>query len=145
MGEMAKNTRKLVAQLEEKLWDMPQAEITLKHYFASGVYAREMFAPAGTVAVGKILLVDNIVNLSKGKVSVYTEDGGVLSFEAPYQWIAPAGTKRVAYFHTDTVWTVYLATELTDPIKIEEECTTQSYEDPRLVLLEIAKTQRRIA
>ena len=139
-AELQKSRAK-VTQLEAKLRDMPQAEIVMRHYFAGGVYAREMFAPAGTVAVGKIILVDNIANISQGEVSIQTEDG-VVRVKAPYQWIATAGTRRAAYFHTDTVWTVYVATESTDPVEAEAECTAESYDDPRVLALDAKKQIR---
>lgn len=144
MAELAKDIRESVTQLSAKLREMPSVEIPLRHYFAGGVYAREMSAPAGSVVVSKILLVDNIVNISQGEVSVRTEDGGLFRVRAPHQWIAKAGARRVIYFHEDTVWTVYVATESTDPAEVEAACTAETHDDPRVLMLEATKLSEGI-
>lgn len=130
--------RDQIAALEKSLQRAVPADLTLRHYFAGGVYAREMFAPAGTVAVGKIIKVDNISNLSMGEVTVAT-DTGVLRLKAPCQWIARAGVKRAAYFHQDTVWTVYHATAHIDPDMVEKDVIALSYDDPVLVEAELKR------
>lgn len=131
-------SRKAMAALEEQLACMRRAEITIRHLFAGGVYAREMHAPAGTMAVGKIIKVDNIANISQGEVTIRTDEG-LVRLKAPCQWVAPAGTKRAAYFHSDTVWTVYHATPHTDPELVEKDVVAVSYDDPELIERELAR------
>jgi len=52
-----------------------------------------------------------------------TEDG-IKEVEAPFTVVSPAGTKRIAYAHTDCVWTTILNTNLNNPEQIEKEFTT---------------------
>lgn len=141
MSELLKrdNCREKTLALEEALLALPpdaRIEPVMRHYFAGGVYAREMTAPAGMIAVGKIIKVDNISTISKGEVSILTPDG-VMRVKAPYTWVAPAGTKRAAYFHEETVWTVYHATDSTDLEVIEKQVIAETFDDPGLLHLEL--------
>jgi hypothetical protein len=139
--EMRLSNREKIAVLEAALKEMPQTELAIVNRFAKGpngvsVYAREMFAPAGTLAVGKIHKYENISIISKGSFSVYTEAGEVLRITAPYTWVAPPGTKRACYFHEDTIWTNVHASAHTDMDALEEELIAKDFDDP--VLLERA-------
>ncbi len=104
---------------------MPDATHLTKlfHYFAPGIYARELHIPAGMTLTGKIHKYAQLNILSKGKISVLTEDG-IKEVEAPFTVVSPAGTKRIAYAHTDCVWTTILNTNETDVNIIEKHFTT---------------------
>src|ERR1017187_4568160 len=111
-------TREVVNALETEMFKMPQLNLTVKHYFSNGVYARELFIPAGTLLTGKIHKFENLNIMSQGDMSVLTENG-IKRVQAPFTIVSPAGTKRIAFAHTDTVWTTICATEETDLDKIE--------------------------
>jgi hypothetical protein len=63
--------------------------------------------------------------LSKGEISVLTEDG-IKRVSAPFHVVSPAGTKRIAYAHEDCVWTTIHGTEENDLEKIEAHFIAQS-------------------
>ena len=48
--------------------------------------------------------------------------------EAPQVMCSKAGTKRVVYTHTDTIWTTVHLTESTDLEEIEEQIIAKNYE-----------------
>lgn len=100
----------------------------VKHHFSSGVYAREMFIPKGTVIVGKLHKHENLNIMSQGELSVLTEDG-IKRIKAPFTVVSPPGTKRVAYAHEDTIWTTIHATEERDLGKIESMFVAQSEQE----------------
>ncbi len=102
-------------------------EIEPTHYHCEGVYAREIHIPAGTALVGEIHLHDQINVVSQGKIRVATEEG-VREIEAPCTFISPAGTKRAGFAITDTVWTVFHATDSVDQQEIRKEFIAPSYE-----------------
>jgi hypothetical protein len=112
-------------QLEAIMKTMEDASHLTKlfHYFAPGIYARELHIPAGMTLTGKIHKYSQLNILSKGRISVLTEDG-IVEVEAPFTVVSPAGTKRIAYAHTDCVWTTILNTDETDVDKIEKLFTT---------------------
>ena len=112
-------TRQKVFALEAMLKEMPQAKLKLVHHFSTGVYARELHIPADCTLTGEIHKYPQLNILSKGKISVLLEDG-IKEIEAPFTIVSPAGTKRIAYAHTDCVWTTILHTFETDIPTIEK-------------------------
>jgi len=100
----------------------------LKHTFADGLYIREMRAPKGMLNVSKLHKTTHPYFILKGEFSVVTEDG-IVRIKAPYWGITKAGTKRVVYFHEDTIWVTVHATNETDLVKIEEELIAKSYDE----------------
>lgn len=92
-------------EIEYALQEFPDPGITLRHFFSSGVYYREMTAPPGSVVTSKIHKTEHAFILSVGKLTVKTEDGGEKTIEAPYIGTTLQGTRRVALFHTESVWT----------------------------------------
>jgi quercetin dioxygenase-like cupin family protein len=119
------NSREKVWALEAAVQQLPQCHIGIRHYFADGIYAREMSAPAGAVITGKIHKYQQINILSAGTMSVVLGDQTEI-VSAPFTVVAPAGSKRAFYCHTDCVWTTILGTDEKDPDKIEAEMTTNS-------------------
>lgn len=111
--------RDKVFALEAKMLEMPQVEIPVKHYFSPGVYAREITIPADTALTGKIHKYAQLNILSKGEMSVLTENG-IERVMAPFTIVSPPGTKRVAYAHTECVWTTVHGTYETDLEKLED-------------------------
>ena len=107
-----------IQALESAMRKMPQEEIPVKHYFSEGVYAREIFIKKGTVLTGHIHKYSQLNILSKGEISVSTEEG-IKRISAPFTIVSPAGTKRVAYAHEDCIWTTIHGTHETDVEKIE--------------------------
>ena len=122
------DARRRVFELERHMLAMPQIELEVKHYFANGVYARELHIPKGTVLTGRVHKFENLNILSKGDLSVLTEDG-VKRIQAPCTIVSPPGTKRVAIAHEDCVWTTILATAETDPEAIEAAFTTNDEQE----------------
>lgn len=109
-----------VMALEAHLRRMTQVDIRLVHYFAPGLYIREMHVPAGVTITGRIHRTEHVCVLSKGTVSV-TIDGNVKTLDAPYIVHAMPGSKRALHAHTDYVWANLHRTRETDMNKIEHE------------------------
>jgi len=98
------------------------------HYFAPGVYVREMRLPKGHIVVGKLHKHTHLNVITKGKVRVITEEG-LEELCAPFVWTAKAGTKRVLLALEDLVWLNVMPTETMDLAEIEESAIAQSYSD----------------
>lgn len=79
----------------------------LSHVFTKGLYTREMFMPAGTLATSKIHKTEHPFVVSKGKILVCIDKGGWVEMEAPYIGITMPGTRRILYALEDTVWTTF--------------------------------------
>lgn len=100
----------------------------IKHYFAPGLYCREMFVPADHLLVGKIHKTKHICILSKGKVTV-ANGVETNTYEAPATIVSEIGAKRAIYAHEDSVWTNIHSTQLNDPEEIEKEIIAESFEE----------------
>ena len=112
--------RSQIDDLEARMFAAPQVAIETRHYYADGLYAREITIPAGVLLTGKIHAREHINIVSKGCIDVLTE-GGARRIEAPATFVSPPGTKRVGFTHAETVWTTLHANEgaLTDPDALE--------------------------
>lgn len=114
-----------ITEFENALADLPDqidiSEMGINHYITdSGLYARELFIPKGTVITGKVKKHQHVGVLSQGFVTSVT-DTGVKHIKAPYTMISMADTKRIVIAHEDTIWTTIHATKETDLDKIEED------------------------
>lgn len=118
-----------ILRLEAEMKKMETIEISTRHYFAHGLYAREIFIPRGVLLTGKIHKTEHLNILSKGDITVWTEEG-MKRLQAPFTMVSLPGTKRVGYAHEDTVWTTIHGTAETDIEKLEIELI----EDPEIFL-----------
>lgn len=107
-----------------------------RHYFASGVYCREMTIPAGVVVVGKLHKTEHLAVLLSGRVRITTEEGSQ-ELDAPQVMIAPPGVKRVAYAITNTRWlAIHSVGDERDLETIEERFIAKDFDDPALAHLQ---------
>lgn len=124
--------RDLIADAETKMLSGDHngeaIEIPVEHHFSKDVYAREITVPAGSLIVGKIHKHTNLNILSQGEMSIISIEG-VKRVKAPYTVVSPPGVKRLAYAHTDVVWTTIHGTDETDVDKIEEQFIAKTYEE----------------
>ena len=114
--------REFVTDLGKFMLTLPEelrVDPPVEHHFSPGLYAREMFAPKGSLIISKIHKVGCIAIVSKGDVTILTEEG-LRRFKAPATIISRPGTRRMGYFHEDTVFTAVFATDETDIEKIEQ-------------------------
>lgn len=123
-----KSAREKIQVLESALLAMPQVEVPLTHYFAPGLYLREMTLQKHTVLTGKIHKTEHFCILSKGSVTVVTEEGKT-HLRAPAVIHSMPGAKRAIHAHEDTVWVNvhHNPTDEKDLDRIEELFVANSY------------------
>lgn len=112
-----------ILRLMVEMMSWPIDEISVppvKHYFAPGMYAREMTIPKGTCVVGKVHKHSHLNTIVYGDICVATFEG-VERHVGHKTLVSPAGVQRVVYANEDTMWTTYHLTDETDLDKIEEE------------------------
>lgn len=111
-----------VNRLEQEVSKLPQAHCPVWHHFAPGLYARQMFIPAGTVLTGAVHKTEHLCIVS-GDIDV-TTDEGVRRITALQLIIrSKPGTKRAGYAHVDTFWTTVHATDETDLDRLARDLT----------------------
>lgn len=101
-----KNHYNSVFALQRQLEQFDQVELPLTHHFAPGLYAREIFLPAGTIVIGKVHRHAHPNHIKSGHVIVATAEG-VMKLKGEQKFISPPGTKRALIIIEDTVWTTY--------------------------------------
>lgn len=123
-GEFRDRTsiREKVLRLQDAVNEMPQVDCPVRHYFAPGMYAREITIPKGTVLVGAIHKTENLAVLSAGKLRLVT-DAGVVEISAPHTLTVRPGQKNAAVALEDAVWTNFFPTDETDLEKLVELLT----------------------
>ncbi len=119
-GELAGSgsLRSKIERLEDEIKKLPQADVPTEHTYGPGFYARTITIPEDCVLTGKVHTTEHIFIVSKGDISLVTDDG-IKRVQAPYQAVCQPGTKRGGYAHTETVCTNVHITSETDLAKLE--------------------------
>jgi mannose-6-phosphate isomerase-like protein (cupin superfamily) len=94
-------TREKIKRLQEAMLPMQSKQPEPRHFFAPGMYLRELVVPAGMLMVGKIHKHEHFLLVLKGRAEVISEFGRVV-VEAGHISISPAGVKRVVLALEDT-------------------------------------------
>jgi hypothetical protein len=125
IAPVSKITREKVISFEKLLLAHEDGEVcTMKHHFAPGLYAREMFMPKDTVLTGAVHKTEHLV-ITVGDVMV-TIDGDMTRLTGHNTFLSKPGAKRVMYSVEDTWVTGFFVTDKTDIAEIENDVV----EDP---------------
>lgn len=115
-------TREQITKLQEAMLPIqcPQPDPT--HFFAPGMYLRELTVPAGMLLVGKIHKHTHFLVVTKGRAEVISEFGRAI-VEPGHISVSQAGVKRVVLALEDTQFiTIHLnSTDTEDLTVIEAE------------------------
>lgn len=116
--------RQRVDKLEAAVMRVPQVNCPVRHYFAPGLYAREMSIPAGTVVTGAVHKTENLICVSLGRLRIVTDDG-TREVAAGETFTCKAGMKNAFYAVEDSRWTNFMANpeNETDTEKLVESYT----------------------
>jgi len=115
--------QKQVDGLINELSKFDQVSMPLIHKFTPGLYTREIFMPKGTLVISMIHNTEHPFVITKGKVSVWIEGTGVVTYTAPYSGITKPGTRRILYIHEDCSWMTFHPTDKTNPEEIVNDIT----------------------
>ena len=96
--------RAKVDRLQDALNAVPQVDCPVRHYFAPGLFAREITIPAGTCLVGAVHKTENLAVLSAGRLRLVT-DAGTVEITAPHVMTVRVGVKNAAVAMETAVWT----------------------------------------
>ena len=96
--------RAKVDRLHAYVETLPQVDCPVRHYFAPGLFAREITIPAGVVLIGAVHRIENLAVLSKGRLLLATPAGPV-EITAPHTLTVMPGDKNSATALEESVWT----------------------------------------
>lgn len=109
-----------IYKFQSMLQSSDTIELAVEHHFSDGLYARELFIPAGVCLVGALHKTRHMYMVMKGKCKVSSQFGEQ-EIEAPFIGETIPGTKRIIYAETDCVWVGFHPTDLTDPEEIGKQ------------------------
>ena len=93
--------RDQIVRLQEAMLPIQCEQPEPKHFFAPGMYLRELTVPAGMLIVGKIHKHEHFLLVLKGRAAVISEFGR-MTVEAGHISNSPAGVKRIVLALEDT-------------------------------------------
>lgn len=135
--EVLQSRRERIVALEKALTQLPDSynmqefnEGKIQHHFATGVYGRELFIPAGNIIVSKIHRAKTFNVIAKGRIAVICPHRGYNVYEGPHCFVSEPLTKRIVIALEDTLWITshgYSGEEDLD--KVEEEIIAKDFTD----------------
>lgn len=108
-----------VDSAELELLNHPQVDCPVVHHFGPGICIREVFMPAGTIAIGHRQKFDQLNIMIRGKVLIAKDDGTTQIMTAPMIFTGKAG-RKIGYVMEDMVWQNVYATDLKDASTVED-------------------------
>lgn len=87
-------TREQIVKLQEAMLPIQSEQPEPTHFFAPGMYLRELTIPAGMLMVGKIHKHAHFLMVLKGRAEVISEFGRMV-VEAGHISVSPPGVKRI--------------------------------------------------
>jgi hypothetical protein len=94
-------SREQIEHLQSAMLELPQVELPTRHYFADGMYLREVERAAGTLIVGKVHRREHFYIVTRGCIIVWTETG-MRHIKAGEIIVSKPGTKRATLAETDS-------------------------------------------
>jgi hypothetical protein len=122
------SVREQIDVIEKSMLEYPQVEIPVKHSFSSGIYAREILIPKGTLLISKYHKFEQIDFMLYGDLSVVTSNG-LLRIKAPFVGASHPGMKRLGYAHEDTLWIDVRAVNETNIEHLEKIMYCDTFEE----------------
>jgi hypothetical protein len=109
-----------VPWLIEKLLELPQPRVNVKHIYGHHVYMRELAVAAGILLVGRQHRTTHGCLLIRGRLAFFNEDGTRTELSAPLEFQAGPG-RKVAEVLEDMTFVNTWATDETDVETLERE------------------------
>jgi hypothetical protein len=112
----------------------------VNHYFAPGIYVRELHMAKGMILVGHRHRTETINTLLRGKIALI-EDGKLIYREAPFTYVTPAKHRKAAYVIEDMIWQNVFSSDETDVEILEDIIVDKS---PALIEFEVQMELRKL-
>lgn len=131
------NFKEAITHVQRAMLNIPselQINLEPQHFFAPGLYARQLIIPKGTVLIGQIHKTQHLC-IMYGDIEIQSEFGGG-RYSGFQIFNSTAGVKRIGYAHDDTFFITLHPTDETNVEKLEELLVVDSYEEYQQFLLD---------
>lgn len=103
MYDLDFSSQELVDYVTRKVMALPQADAPVAHYFAPGLYIREVTFPSGIFAIGHKQRFEQFNVFLQGKIAMVGKNGRLKELAAPMVFVGPPGQK-MGYVIETVVW-----------------------------------------
>lgn len=120
--------------------DISDDILPLTHTFSEGIYAREIFMPAGTIVVGHVHNTTHLNIVSTGKALLYLGND-IVELKAPFTFESLAGMRKILYIVEDMFWTTIHKTDVKDIDELENTLVDKSQSEELQLNMESIKSK----
>jgi hypothetical protein len=124
-ANLALKTLAKIENPERALLEYEQSPCPVTHHFGPNLCIREVFMPAGTLAIGHHQKFEHMNIMLKGKVVVIDDKGLSVTLTAPLMFVGKPG-RKVGYVLEDVIWQNIYATDLKDINAVEDQFIEKS-------------------
>lgn len=93
-----------IKRLGEKLVSLPPVDCPIRHYFADGLFAREIRIKKGVTVLGVVHKAESVIVVSKGRLVAATESGPK-TYKAGDTMVCKPGMQNAVTALEDSIWT----------------------------------------
>ena len=115
--------------LKHEVLKMKQISLQTKSTFHGGMYCREVFFNAGTLAIGKVHKKEHFFFVASGTLLVTTNDGPQ-NMVGPQMVCSVPGTRRAVYAQTDVLCMTFHRTDATTVEEAELDLVEEDLSSP---------------
>ena len=108
-----------VDQMEAMLLGGPEVEYPTNHFFAPGMYVRQVTLPKDSLIIGHRHKTEHLNFMLKGRMTVWM-NGIIQELSAPAMFVSFPGSRKVARIHEEVVFATTHPTDETDVDRLEE-------------------------
>jgi hypothetical protein len=102
--------------------NLPMVTMPTRHFLVDGMYARQIYIPAGTAFVGRRHKKFHYFMVLKGGAMVTLDDGSIGNFKPGMVFMCTPGSQRVGLTYEDTVFVTVHRSDETMLKNIEDDC-----------------------
>jgi hypothetical protein len=111
-----------VQKLKSVMRQMPQVDsLVTRHYWADGMYCRELFRPQGVTIIGKVHKKEHFFIVASGTLKVTNGEEKAVEYVGPQVLVCKPGTQRATYAVTDVTAITVHQCEFTDLEEVEQD------------------------
>jgi len=114
----------MMDEVELAISRLPAVDFPVTHLFTPGIYVRQTLLPAGSILTSRQHKTEHPFIILSGTVEVRSNSENI-RYTGPVSGVTPAGTKRILFAVTDTVWLTIHANpeDIQNPDEIGERIT----------------------
>lgn len=125
VGDVQRHDLPRIERLEASLLELPQLDIPVEHFFAPGVYMRQVRMPKDAFVIGHCHKTEHLNVVISGRATVMI-DGVKHEIVGPCTFKSGVNVRKVLYIREPMIWATVHPTHETNLDRLEEELIVKS-------------------